>query len=264
MRDLQELLSFASQAVDLAGGIIRSSAPGALTAKGDRDMASEVDFTVEREVRKFLSERTPEIGCLGEEEGTTGLADASDALWVLDPIDGTANFVHGLPLCAVSLGLVHDGNSIVGVVDLPLIGERYTAVTGGGAQLNGQAIHRVQRATLAEAVVAIGDYAVGDQAEEKNRARLRLTKLLSERVQRVRMFGSAAIDLVWVASGRLDASVMFANKPWDTTAGVLIARESRVEVFDIDGSRHDVNSSGTVAAAEPLTAELLAIIEQAT
>ncbi|TDU89455.1 myo-inositol-1(or 4)-monophosphatase [Kribbella voronezhensis] len=263
MTDLHALLATANEAVSKAADIIRSRQPGMLTAKGDRDMASEVDYAVEKALRRFLAAATPQIGFLGEEEGRTA-GNSDELLWVLDPVDGTVNFIHGLPIVAVSLGLVAGDHSILGVIDMPLMDRRYAAADGLGATLDGQSIRGSKCARLSDALVAIGDYAVGEAATQKNVQRLALTALLAANVQRIRMLGTAATDLAWVAEGILDASVMFTNKPWDTSAGVLIAREAGVQVLDIDGSQHTFNANGTVSVAKPLAAELLDLIHEAS
>lgn len=262
MTEFSELLGVAVEAVSLATELVRRRLPGAVQEKDDRDMVSEVDLAVEHAVRELLSRRTPGFGFLGEEEGKSG-DQSSELSWSLDPIDGTANFVHGIPLCATSLGLVASGEPVLGVIDLPFLGARYTAIKKQGAYRDGKRItSRVPRG-LDEAIIAIGDYAVGAQATEKNRVRMALTSQLAQRVQRIRMLGSAAIDLAWVAEGKLDASVMFANKPWDTSAGVVIAREAGAVVIDIDGTPHTSASVGTVAVAKPLAGELLDVISGA-
>jgi myo-inositol-1(or 4)-monophosphatase len=253
----RSLLPLAVEAVDQAAGVIRNTRPGAVTTKGDRDMASEVDYQVEREMREFLATRAPSIGFLGEEQGRTG---TSAVFWTLDPVDGTANFVRGIPLCAVSLALIQDGRTALGVVALPFLGATYTAERGLGAF---EGTHRLQssRTTdIREAIVAIGDYAVGDNAERKNRLRLAVTQQLAEHAQRVRMLGSAATDLVWVADGKLDASITLANKPWDTAAGVLIAREAGAAVVDLDGTPHTLGSRATIATTAPLLDQVLALV----
>ncbi|MEV0271971.1 inositol monophosphatase family protein [Hamadaea sp. NPDC050747] len=252
------LLAAAQDAVDLAAGMLRTRLPGVLTAKGDRDMASEVDYAVERAVRSFLAERTPDVGFLGEEEGSAGATDG--LTWVLDPVDGTVNLVHGIPLVAVSLGLVSAGVPVLGVVDTPFLHRRYHAVEGEGAYADGRPIRASGVDRLADAVVAVGDYAVGEGAAAANADRLAVTGRLVPRVQRVRMLGSAAIDLVWVAEGRLDALVMLANKPWDTAAGVVIAREAGALVVDRTGAPHTMASGETIAGAPDLLSELLSLV----
>jgi myo-inositol-1(or 4)-monophosphatase len=254
------LVPVALEAVALAGDLIRSRRPGTLTAKGDRDMASELDFAVERAVRARLRLRTPEVAVLGEEEGVTGRYDG-DLLWALDPIDGTANFVHGMPLAGVSLGLLRGDRPVLGAIDLPFLGARYWAVEHAGAYEGDRRIFASRTGGLREAIVAIGDYAVGAGAEERNTPRLALTERLAGRVQRVRMLGSAAIDLAWVAEGKLDACVTLSNNPWDTAAGVVIAREAGAVVIDLDGSDHTAASAATIAVAPRVAGELLDLVQ---
>jgi myo-inositol-1(or 4)-monophosphatase len=253
------LLPAAIEAVAIANELIRSRLPGLLTAKGDRDMASELDFAVERAVRAHLRERTPDVAILGEEEGVSGDPD-SELLWALDPIDGTANLVHGMPLTGVSLGLLHEGRPVLGVIDLPFLDARYWAVEHAGAYVGDRRIAASRTTRLRDAVVAIGDYAVGAGADEKNHLRLALTEHLAGRAQRVRMLGSAAIDLAWVAEGKLDASMTMSNTPWDTAAGVVIAREAGAVVVDQDGSDHTTSSAATIAVAPGVVEELLALV----
>lgn len=255
--DLAKLLKVAGAAVERGRAVTQSRAVGELTFKGDRDMASEVDFAVEREVRAFLERETPEIGVLGEEEG--GATDGTR--WVLDPVDGTVNFIHGVPLWAISLGLIHEGRAVAGVIDHPALGTTYAAAEGLGATCNGKAIRGSQCTDLENALVAVGDYAVGPNAEAVNAERAALTQRLVPRVQRLRMIGTAATALTWTANGYFDALIMFSNKPWDTMAGVSICREAGVTVLDLDGTDHAPESRGVFAVAnalrEPLQ-ELLA------
>ena len=223
-------------------------------------MVSEVDFRIERELREFFAKSTPDIGFLGEERGRSGDVDL---YWALDPVDGTANFIRDIPLCAVSLSLVRVDRAVLGVIDLPFLGSRYTAERGGGAYRAGRRLRANGTETLHEAVVGVGDYAVGDDAEEKNRLRLGVTQRLAERAQRVRMLGAVALDLVWVAEGKLDASITLSNKPWDTAAGALIAEEAGAIVVGRDGAAHTVESNATIAVAAPLLEEVLALVRAA-
>lgn len=258
MTDYASLLPIAHRAVNIAHDIMRSMQPGVLTAKGDRDMASEVDYAIEERVREFLDQHTPDIGFLGEENGTTGSTDG--LMWALDPVDGTVNFIHGSPLCAISLGLIADNRSVLGVIDVPFLGGRYSAAEGNGAQLDGQRIAVSGVTELSEAVVAIGDYAVGEGAEQKNKLRFAMTHGLAAKVQRVRMHGSAAIDLAWLAAGKVDAVAMMANKPWDTAAGIVIAREAGAIAVDLDGSPHSFESHATIAAHPAVISAILEIV----
>ena len=254
-------LPIAAQAMDLAIEIIRRQEPTVVQAKGDRDMVSDVEFEVERAVRGYLRSRSPEIGFLGEEEGNA--PGGGDLQWVLDPIDGTANFVKGIPLYSVALALLDHQVPILGFIDVPAQRCRYSAAAGQGAYCDGRRIAVRPTARLQEAVVTIGDYALGEQAEAKNRTRLAVTKRLAERVQRVRMLGSAAIDLAWFAHGRTDAAITFGNKPWDTAAGVVLAREAGGVVVDADGKHHTTRSASTIATSAELLDQVLELISEA-
>lgn len=258
MLNIDRLLDVANGALDIAVGILRD-APGYghLTPKGDRDYASDLDFKVERQLREHLHVATPDIGFLGEEEGSSGRADGPR--WALDPIDGTVNFVHGVPLYAVSLALISDSQPVLGVVDIPTQHVRYQAARGQGALANGRPLTApTPPSRLSEAVVAIGDYAVGESAEVRNRARLDLTSHLAGSVLRVRMLGSAAVDLAWLAEGRVDATVTLSNKTWDMAGGVVLARETGHKVVDAAGDEYSIRSSATVAAHPEFLPALLA------
>jgi myo-inositol-1(or 4)-monophosphatase len=258
--DLASELDVAHRALDLVGRLLRDVAPGRITRKHDRDLASETDVAIERRLRDFLAEETPEIGFLGEEEGRRG---SHERFWVLDPIDGTSNFLHHIPLSAVTLGLISGDAPVVGVIDLPFLGSRYAAAEGQGSQVDGIAITVSKTSVLNESIVSTGDFAVGPDGARKNHLRLALVALLAQRAERVRMLGSAAIDLAWLAHGRLDATIMMSNKPWDTAAGVLIAREAGAIVVDLDGSKHSLDSRATIAATPTIIDEVRALIDEA-
>jgi myo-inositol-1(or 4)-monophosphatase len=261
MTSLADLLPIAHDAVSAAAEPARTRPPGVLTPKGDRDYASEVDFTIERLVRDLLSERTPTIAFVGEEENSFGI-EASE-WWTLDPIDGTVNLAHNVPLFAVSLALVRDQRPVLGVIDLPSLDYRYWAAEGHGAHRDQQALKVRAVDRLDDAVLAIGDYAVGPGANDKNRIRLNVTQLLAGRALRVRMLGSAAIDLAWLAEGRLDASVTLSNRSWDVAAGVILAREAGAVVLDHDGSDHTTSSAATIATAPGIRDDLLELVRTA-
>lgn len=149
---------------------------------------------------------------------------------------------------------------MVASIVAPFLDLRYVAAKGHGAFGNGVQLQASKTTNLAEAIVSIGDYAVGEQADSKNERRIRLTTLLAKRAERVRMFGSAALDLAWVAEGRTDATIILANKPWDTAAGVLLAREAGVLVVDAAGADHNFNSTETIATARGISESILSLI----
>lgn len=261
--ELAALSQIASEAVDRASKMLRTRDPGDVVMKSDRNPATEVDYAIERATRDFLLAEVPDIPFLGEEDGQVGSSD-SGLYWALDPIDGTVNFIHGIPLCGVSLGLVDGNQPALGVVDLPFLNMRYSAVRGGGAYRGDRRLNVARIAAIDYAVVSLGDYAVGNDSGAKNAQRFAMAQNLVAKVERVRMFGSAATDLVWTAEGSVTACVILSNKPWDTMAGVLIAREAGALVLDLSGSPHTVDSASTIAVPSQLAAELLSIIQPAS
>ena len=257
------LLLAAEHAVDIGARILRQGRAhiGALIGKGDRDFATDVDLQIETEIKASLSEATPEIPFLGEEED--GAQELGATRWVLDPIDGTINFARDSPFCAVSLSLVIGGRPVLGIVDAPLLGERFIARQGSGAYLNGVAITVSEVASLREAIVGVADFKVGVGSEEENRVHLAALGRLARESLRVRMLGSAALDLAWLAAGRLNATLMLSNLPWDVTAGLLLVREAGGLVFDYDGSPHDAGSRYTIAAVPSLVEPIRRIVAEA-
>ncbi|MFO7252524.1 MAG: inositol monophosphatase family protein [Actinomycetes bacterium] len=261
-QSLPELLGVATEALRIARRIVRSRLPGAIRAKGDRDLVTDIDLAVEEAVREFLARETPHIGFLGEEHGRVG--PGGDApWWTLDPVDGTSNLSRGIPLCGVSLALVSGRDAVLAAIDLPFLEVGFTAAAGQGAYLDGERIHVAETREPSDAVVSIGDFAVGPGAEHNNRVRLNLLAALGARVHRVRMLGSAAIDLAWVAQGKLDASIILSNLPWDTMAGVLLVREAGGAVLDRDGGDHTVDSAITVAVCPGLREYVMATLADA-
>lgn len=177
--------------------------------------------------------------------------------WVLDPVDGTSNFAHGLPLCAVALGLVHHTQPVLGVIALPWLGRCYWATHDGGAYRDGAEIAAADTSALANALIAIGDYDTTPTA--RNDVLFALDRVGSTRARGLRRLGSAAVDLAWIADGSLDISITLGNRPWDTAAGALIAREAGAVVIDADGSQHSTQSRCVVAAAPGLEHEVLTL-----
>ncbi|MCK2257045.1 inositol monophosphatase family protein [Crossiella sp. S99.1] len=260
MRQIAFLSGVAQKATEIGYKAIHDTRPLDVQDKNDRDIVTELDVQIERDIRAYLAEQTPEIGFLGEEEGERGSQTGGDWRWILDPIDGTSNFVHGVPLSAVSLALSDGEAIIVAAIALPFLNLQYGAATGLGAFVNGRKLEASKTSELSKAMVSIGDYAVGDNAASRNARRLQVTAKLAENVERVRMFGSAAVDLVWVAEGRLDAAVIMANHPWDTAPGVLIAREAGAVVVDATGAPHTARSTETIAVNPNLAQSLLEVI----
>ncbi|WP_086781193.1 inositol monophosphatase family protein [Crossiella equi] len=257
------LSSVAQKATEVGYEIFRSATPEVVQDKNDRDIVTEVDLKIEREIRDFLATITPKMGFHGEEEGVFDPSENDGWRWVLDPIDGTSNFVRNLPICGISLAAVHGDSVVVSAVALPFMNLQYGAAFGLGAYVNGKRLTPSRTSDLSKAMVSIGDYAVGDGAEDRNQRRFAITENLAKSVERIRMLGSAAVDLVWVAEGRLDAAVIMANHVWDTAAGALIAREAGALVIDAQGQEHTSASTETIAVAPGLADALLRTIRSA-
>jgi myo-inositol-1(or 4)-monophosphatase len=230
--------------------------------KGDRDLRTSADLASEQAVRDFLARETPDIPVLGEEMG--GQSPGHGLVWVLDPLDGTINYVHGLPLWAVSLSLLDQKAPAVAATHLPFLDITYSARIGGGTYVNDQRAKASDTASLRDALVSIDQYTfTSDYPDQANEVRFRLTRTLAPVVQRLRMFGTSTVDLAWTATGWLDACLIAANNPWDTSAGVLLAREAGAHVFDLRGSSHCYESESTIAVAPALADELLRLVHRA-
>jgi myo-inositol-1(or 4)-monophosphatase len=260
--ELSPLLFAAERAVDLAADALTRGRTHvrALIDKGDYGFATVVDVEIERIVRAYLREQAPHIPFLGEEEGGQGLM--SEEIWVLDPIDGTANYADGSPLCAISLALLRHGRPALGIVAAPLIGERFVAVVGAGAFRNGSRIHVAER-EVGDALIALSDFAFGRKHRETNRLRFAVIEELVRRSMRLRIHGSVALDLAWLAAGRMSATVALSNLPWDVSAGVLLVHEAGGVVFDDMGETHDPQSSSTLAAVPALRETLVSVLAAA-
>ncbi len=193
--------------------------------KSPKDLVTETDLAVEAMLKESLGALLPGAGFLGEEggaEGGTG-ASGSELMWVVDPVDGTTNFAHGIPFVATSVALCHRGQPVLGLVNLPILGELFSAARGQGAWLDGEAIHVSPTPTLLEAVVATGfPYDIAPHLKTI----LRQLELAMPATQGVRRPGAAALDLAYVACGRYDAFFEFALNPWDTAAGILLVQEA--------------------------------------
>src|SRR6476469_5074930 len=199
--------------------------------KGTIDLVTEVDVAVERRFRALIAERFPDHQILGEEMGGAAAAPAGPC-WIFDPIDGTSNFAHGLPIFCASLALEIDGVAEVAAVYDPTRKELFTAERGGGAFLNGRPLRVSSAATLVDAMLVTGfPYDVHQRVPE-------IVGLFGDfvgRARAVRRLGSAALDLCYVAAGRLDGFWESDLKAWDIAGGGLIVEEAGGTVTDFSG-----------------------------
>lgn len=258
-KDLDHLLALAERAARVGGEIARSRAHGTVTDKGDRDLVSEADIASEEAIRELLIAHSPDIPILGEEGG--GPDPATGPVWVVDPIDGTINHLHGLPTYAVTICLLLDGEGTVAATYQPEADAMFTAVKGRGAHRNSEPITCSNAQELRQAVVAIDQFTfTAADPEAANAKRLEILRALIPNVGRLRIHGSSALDLAWVADGRLDACLILANHPWDTSSGVLIAREAGAVASDVTGAVHGLTSMTTMVASPAIAAELAAAL----
>jgi myo-inositol-1(or 4)-monophosphatase len=224
--------------------------------KGEADLVTVADRKSELLIRERLHERWPSFDILGEEGGLQDTG--SDYRWYVDPLDGTTNFAHGFPVFCVSMGLEYKGERIAGVIYDPTRDELFAAERGGGAFLNQQPIRVSKVARLAECLVATG---FPSHKRHKN-PNIFFYHQITLHTHGVRRAGSAALDLCYVACGRLDGFWEFNLNPWDTAAGVLIAAEAGGKVSDFKGGPFQLDSRETLASNGLVHEQLLSEIEQ--
>ncbi|HET9811378.1 MAG TPA: inositol monophosphatase family protein [Sphingomicrobium sp.] len=210
------------------------------------DPVSAADLRSEKTLQAALSSACPDYGFLGEEGGLVEGADQS-SMWVVDPLDGTANFLCGLPLFAVNVALVSSGKVVAGVTHLPMLGETFWAEVGGGAWLNGNPIHVSGQSELIRSILAVGIPFAGKPRHGQFVAEM---ERLTEKVLGLRRLGAAAVDMAYVACGRFDAYWEQSLNAWDMAAGVVIVEEAGGTVTDTLGGPLDL-MGGTVLASTP-------------
>ena len=227
-----EDLDIAVAAARAGGAIVRDGFDRGVTPQYKRqfDPVTETDHSSEAVVLSVIAEHRANDAVLAEESGGT-IPDGR--LWIVDPLDGTVNFVHGIPQIAVSVALWDGDRPLVGVIYDPLRDECFTAAAGQGAYLNQRPLSVSPVENLDRSVIATGfPYDHGDYADEYS---LVVGAVLAS-VNGIRRFGSAALDLAWVAAGRYEAYWELGLAPWDQAAGILIVREAGGRVTDLDGT----------------------------
>ena len=212
--------------------------------KGDSDYVTRADIEISEYLHRRLGEEFPDVGFMSE-EGDTQLDDGSD-YFILDPIDGTTNFMHGLPMCAVSLALYSHGEVIAGVVYMPYTGELFHASKGEGAYLNGERIYCSKNAKLSDCV---GLYEFNAYFKKEYDSTLEFAKRIYLSCQDIRCLGSVAVELAYIACGKADVFFGRNAKPWDYAAGLILVAEAGGIVTDLSGEVHLERLNSTVVAA---------------
>lgn len=259
-----ELGALAAELATSAGVLVREGRPRrvdvAATKSSAVDVVTAMDLASEALLRRTIAERRPDDGVLGEEEGL--LAGTSGVTWVLDPIDGTVNYLYGLPAYAVSVAAVvgepdpETWTVVAAAVHHVADGRTWTATLGGGAYEDGRRIRVNDAVPLSASLLGTGfGYTV-----ERRRAQARVVADLLPRVRDIRRMGSAAIDLCHLAAGNLDLYYERGLQPWDLAAASLVAREAGAAVLGLRGRAP--SEAMTVAGPEPTVRELVALLEE--
>jgi myo-inositol-1(or 4)-monophosphatase len=230
-----------------------------VSIKGPRDFVSTADLRAERILKAELSRARPGYGTLFEESGAEAGSDGHHR-WIVDPLDGTTNFLHGIPHFAISIALERDGEILAGIIYEPVRDEMFWAEKGAGAYVNERRLRVSARRQLSEAVIGTG---MPFRSAEADRAYLATLGAVMTATSGVRRQGSATLDLAYVAAGRYDGFWEFGLSPWDIAAGMLLVREAGGYISDLSGG-HDMMASGDVLAAnDHLHLPLAALIREA-
>jgi len=230
-----------------------------VSVKGPANFVTIADKRAEEIVREELERARPGYGFLGEEGGAREGSDKTHR-WIVDPLDGTLNFLHGIPHFAISIALEREGTIVAGIIYNPVGDELFTAERGKGAFLNDQRLRVAGRKRLADAVVAcaLPHPSRGDVVLNRNEH-----NAVQEKVAGLRRLGAASLDLAWVAAGRFDAYWERGLSPWDMAAGIALVREAGGFVTDLDGRDAMLTTGGILAGNEAIQRDLLRVIREA-
>jgi myo-inositol-1(or 4)-monophosphatase len=227
-----------------------------VSQKGPSDFVSAADLRAEKVLRLELSKARPRFGFLMEESGEVTGEDAHHR-WIIDPIDGTTNFLHGIPHFAISIGLEMDGDIIAGLVFNPITDEMYYAEKGKGAFLNDKRLRVSARSNLADSVVATG---IPFHGRPGHKPFLKQLERVMDTVAGVRRMGTASLDLAYVAAGRYEGYWENGVQPWDIAAGIILVREAGGFITEPDGGKNILGSGNCVAANPKIHKQLLDLV----
>ncbi|MEN3951610.1 inositol monophosphatase family protein [Iodidimonas sp. SYSU 1G8] len=229
-----------------------------VSKKGPSDFVSMADLKAEKTLHRELSKARPDFGFMMEEQGTIEGADKSQR-WIIDPLDGTTNFLHGIPHFAISIGYEKDGEILAGVVYDPVKDEMFWAERGRGAWMNDRRLRVSGRSDLSQSVLATG---IPHFGRGNHREFLVLAELFMARTAGIRRMGAASLDLAYVAAGRYEAFWEAGLSAWDVAAGQIIVREAGGYVTDYAGRDKAVQSGEVLAANDQLHASLSKLISE--
>lgn len=231
-----------------------------VTEKQHNDFVTDVDKAAEEAIIEVLQKAYPTHAFLGEESGTTGnVNDESEFVWIIDPLDGTTNFMHGFPQYAVSIALQQRGVITLGVVYDPVRNDLFTAEKGAGAFLNDKRIRVRKLDRIAGALLGTGYKNGSPKALDEY---LKMYGLMAERCHGVRRAGSAALDLAYVASGRLDGFYEKNLQPWDIAAGSLLVTEAGGIAGEFNGESNYMNTGHIIAASPRVFGQMVGLLAE--
>ena len=230
-----------------------------VSIKGPANFVTKADLKAEETLYQELSKARTGYCFLMEESGAIDGADKSHR-WIIDPLDGTTNFLHSIPLFCISVALERDGQLVAGVIFNPITDELYTAEKGKGAFLNDRRLRVAARTTLADCVVATG---IPHRGRDNHPRYLREAEVILKEVSGMRRTGAAALDLAWTAAGRFDGYWEYGIKPWDIAAGILLTREAGGFVTDMDGGTDMLAKGHIIAGNDKIRKALLTHIQTA-
>jgi myo-inositol-1(or 4)-monophosphatase len=220
-----------------------------IAEKKPANYVTNLDHASEARLKELLTAAYPEFGFLGEESGETD--SASEWKWVVDPLDGTRNLIRGIPLWCVSVGLTRNGHPVAGAIYDPAHDELFVTTDDGQPTLNDQPIASATTTRLEDCIIGI-DFG---KSSGKYRETHEIIGKLMPRFQSIRMLGSIALGLAYVASGRLDIYFNLKSSPWDIAAGTALARQSRAEVASLNGTESPMPTNGLIAANPEIVAQ---------
>ncbi len=261
MIDLPQLTTKVEAIARAAGAFLRQEqqhfSQERVSLKSLNALVSDVGKNAEKQLVRDLQEIFPEAGFLTE-EGTTSQRTSDAYYWVIDPLDGTTNFVHGLPIYSVSIALMHHDVPIIGVVYEVGMDECFSAYQGGGARLNGKKITTSPTTSLADALLATGfpyyDFS-GVEGFQKT------LEYFYPRTRGIRRIGTAAVDLAYTACGRFEGYFEYGLSPWDVAAGILLVREAGGQVCDYQGGNAPIDSKSIIATNNGVFDDVLKVIQ---
>jgi myo-inositol-1(or 4)-monophosphatase len=233
-----------------------------ISLKGPADFVSVADQRTERILIEELQKARPGYPILSEEAGLVDGPDKSHR-FIIDPLDGTTNFLHGIPHFAISIALEREGQLVSGVIYNPIVDDMFTAERGQGAYLNNKRLRVAARKELKTCLSATGIPFLGRGTPEEHERYLKELHAVIEATPGVRRFGSAALDLAWVAAGRYDAFWEHGLASWDIAAGILMVREAHGVVTDLKGGERMLQSGDILAGNELLHPQLLKLLRAA-